>query len=192
MKTEIIQFRNASLLVEVDENGTPWVAVKPIIDAIGLHADSALRGIKNDEILGSVHAVRRVRDAHNRGNDMVCLPIEHVHGWLFGIDASKVNQEAREALLAYKRECYRVLFEHFYGMGQTLRKSAQVRCELTQRLHKVNGSIRDLMAEQKDIRRQLRQIDRKDWNQLGLWTDEQDALLEEPSDTQFLTPLPMN
>lgn len=49
MKTEIINFKNAVIYAVVDEDGIIWVAVKTIADAIGLHADSAVRGIKNTE-----------------------------------------------------------------------------------------------------------------------------------------------
>src|SRR5437016_2524784 len=46
----------------------------------------------------------------------VCLRLELVNGWLFGIDENRVrNTETSEKVLAYKRDCYSVLFRHFYG-----------------------------------------------------------------------------
>jgi len=48
-----------------------------------------------------------------------CLRLDLVHGWLFTIDESRVKDgETRQRVLAYKRECYAVLFRHFYGAAQ--------------------------------------------------------------------------
>jgi hypothetical protein len=91
MEQKIINFNTFKLTAIIDEDGTAWIAVKPIIDAIGLHADSAVLGIKNDEILGAIHGIRHGLDAANRSFPMVCLPIHHVHGWLFKIETAKVK-----------------------------------------------------------------------------------------------------
>ena len=47
-----------------------------------------------------------------------CLRLDLLQGWLFGIDAARVAPEARDRVLAYKRECCAVLFRHFYGDRQ--------------------------------------------------------------------------
>lgn len=45
--------------------------------------------------------------------EMLCLPLDYLNGWLFGVDARRVKPEIRERLLQYQRECYRVLHDHF-------------------------------------------------------------------------------
>ena len=45
--------------------------------------------------------------------DMLCLPLEFLNGWLFGVSASRVNFEIREQLIRYQKECYRVLSTAF-------------------------------------------------------------------------------
>jgi hypothetical protein len=51
--------------------------------------------------------------------EMACLPLEYVNGWLFSINASRVKAEIRERLARYQRECYRVLAEAFINrLGQ--------------------------------------------------------------------------
>jgi hypothetical protein len=44
---------------------------------------------------------------------MLCLPLDYLNGWLFGINASRVKAGVRERLLRYQRECYKVLAEAF-------------------------------------------------------------------------------
>src|SRR5690606_38309700 len=45
--------------------------------------------------------------------EMMCLPLDYISGWLFGINADRVNPDVRERLIRYQRECYKVLAEAF-------------------------------------------------------------------------------
>ncbi len=48
--------------------------------------------------------------------DAVCLKLELVNGWLFTIDTSRIsNDDVREKVILYLRECYGVLAKHFAG-----------------------------------------------------------------------------
>lgn len=60
---------------------------------------------------------------------MVCLPLEYLNGWLFGINASRVREELRERLIRYQRDCYRVLSQAFQGAAVSSSSSslAQIR-----------------------------------------------------------------
>jgi hypothetical protein len=44
---------------------------------------------------------------------MICLPLDFVSGFLFGINPSRVKEEIKEKLIQYQLECYRVLNEAF-------------------------------------------------------------------------------
>ncbi|NHZ71982.1 MAG: hypothetical protein GWP17_02725 [Aquificales bacterium] len=44
---------------------------------------------------------------------MLCLPLEYVNGFLFGINPKRVKPEVKENLLRYQRECYRILADAF-------------------------------------------------------------------------------
>jgi P22_AR N-terminal domain/ORF6C domain len=44
---------------------------------------------------------------------VLCLPLEHIPGWLFGVSPSRVRPELRDKVKQYRRECYRVLWEAF-------------------------------------------------------------------------------
>ena len=45
--------------------------------------------------------------------EMFCLPLDYLSGWLFGMNADRVNPEIRDRLIQYQRECYKVLAEAF-------------------------------------------------------------------------------
>ncbi len=44
---------------------------------------------------------------------MTALPLDYLNGWLFGINAMRVNDDVRPKLLQYQRDVYRVLYEAF-------------------------------------------------------------------------------
>src|SRR5690606_6504773 len=97
---------------------------------IGLHYKSVHLKIKNDEILGGASCLRGMHDASGRVQRMVCLPIEHIHGWLFSIDVKKVSPEIRSTLVTFKRECYRALYDHFYGSTRKINNNLKERHDL--------------------------------------------------------------
>jgi hypothetical protein len=49
---------------------------------------------------------------------MLCLPLDFLNGWLFGINADRVKPEVRDQVLRYQRECYRVLATAFVSTAQ--------------------------------------------------------------------------
>ena len=44
---------------------------------------------------------------------MVCLPLDYISGFLFGLNADRVKPELRDRVIRYQRECYKVLAEAF-------------------------------------------------------------------------------
>jgi hypothetical protein len=168
MKTEIIKFHESEIIA-LQEGADLLVAVKPICDAIGLNYSSAYTSIKNDEILGGAYAIRHTHDSSGRVQEMICLSIQHMHGWLFGIQTSKVKPEVRERLLIYKRECYQVLFEHFYGKNKNINANIQERHRLTAYKAKLNKLINKIMARHDEVKKRISALDNENYKQLGLF-----------------------
>jgi hypothetical protein len=52
-----------------------------------------------------------------RTSEMVCLPLDYIAGFLFGVNADRVKPELRERVILYQRECYRVLADAFFTRG---------------------------------------------------------------------------
>lgn len=164
-----VTFHSTKLRCIVEPNGVILVPIRPICDAIGLHVDSAWSSIKNDEILGSVHALRHGRDSKNRKNLMTYLPIEHVHGWLFSIQTSKVSSKAKPKLLQFKKECYQVLFEHFYGKYRVYESNLKRRLHIQNRIAELQQSKNNLNNEIDALKKELKAIEQDEFsNQLKL------------------------
>lgn len=54
--------------------------------------------------------------------EMICLPIEYLNGWLFGIDINRCKPEIRDTLIKYKKECYQALHDYWFN-GKAERKT---------------------------------------------------------------------
>ena len=107
---QTINFNNQQLLT-VEKDGIKYVAVKPICENLGLDWDSQRKRIDRDDVLSSVKVIITATGSDYKNYEMVCLPIDYINGFLFGIDTSRVSEEIRPVVLYYKRECYKALFE---------------------------------------------------------------------------------
>jgi hypothetical protein len=102
-------------LFAAQEDERVLIAVKPITQRLGLNWDGQRQRIRRDGVL-SQGAVMITVPSAGGAQEMICLPLDLVPGFLFGIDDRRIRDAARrEVVLRYKRECHRVLYEHFFG-----------------------------------------------------------------------------
>lgn len=107
-----IDFHGQTILT-AQQDGIIYAAIKPICENIGLAWNAQLERINRDEVLNST--VRMIRMVANDGKnrEMLCLPIQYLNGWLFGVDTNRVKTEIKDKLITYKKECYQVLFNYW-------------------------------------------------------------------------------
>lgn len=120
-------------------DGRVYVPVRPICELIGVAWAPQYQRINRDPILSeetkSVIVTITDIDAGStrpRTSEMVCLPLEFLNGWLFGINVSRVNEEIRPRLLQYQRDCYRVLYEAFQEGQLTMDQDIDIEALLQQ------------------------------------------------------------
>ncbi len=58
-------------------------------------------------------AVNITKPSNGGDPQLLCLPIEYINGWLFGIDIKRCKPEIRETLIMYKKECYQALYNYW-------------------------------------------------------------------------------
>ncbi|MDE4013518.1 phage antirepressor N-terminal domain-containing protein [Glaesserella parasuis] len=121
ISTQTISFNNQALIT-FEQNGTRYTAMKPICENIGLAWEPQLLRIKRDDILSSTMIITIIVAEDDKNREMVCLPIEYLNGWLFGIDVKRCKPEIRETLIKYKKECYQALHDYWFN-GKAERKT---------------------------------------------------------------------
>ncbi|MBF0346008.1 MAG: phage antirepressor N-terminal domain-containing protein [Nitrospirae bacterium] len=101
-------------LITVKRHGKIYVAMKPIVEALGLQWGSQYNRLQRDEVLSTCVSVMNIQiSGDDQQRDVIFLPLDHFHGWLFTITVSRVRKEIQDKLIRYKKECYSVLSNHF-------------------------------------------------------------------------------
>ncbi|QPB42207.1 phage antirepressor N-terminal domain-containing protein [Rodentibacter haemolyticus] len=121
---QTIQFHNQSLIT-FEQNGTHYTAMKPICENIGLDWKSQYARIKRDDVLNSTVVIITIVANDGKERQMLCLPIQYLNGWLFGIDVKRVKPEIRETLITYKKECYQALFD-YWNKGVAVKSAVEI------------------------------------------------------------------
>lgn len=104
----------AALVKTVEAKSLVFVPIRPICEYLGLSWTGQLERIKRDPVLSSEAKFVRVTRTKSGGNpNLLCLPLEMLPGWLFGVNANRVKPELQPKILRYQRECFRVLWQVF-------------------------------------------------------------------------------
>ncbi|RMG94933.1 MAG: DUF892 family protein [Chloroflexi bacterium] len=108
-----------AVLVQVEGERRIYVPLRPICEYLGLDWSAQTRRIRRDPVLSKwatfvAITATNPEKARKGGNpNMLCLPLDYLNGFLFGISATRVKPELREKVILYQERCYRVLFEAF-------------------------------------------------------------------------------
>lgn len=94
-------------------DGRVFVPVKPICDLLGVDWAGQYRRIRRDPVLSEAAQPVDVTSTRRGSQPMVCLPLDLLSGFLFGLNADRVKPELRERVIRYQRDCYKVLAEAF-------------------------------------------------------------------------------
>lgn len=140
------------------ENGEMWVPIKPICEALGIVTDTQVRKLKEDEILNSVTTLRVATGADKKQYEMVCIPFKYVFGWLFSINPKNVAPEAKETVLAYRKECYDVLYNHFTAHSRFYEHKQKIIAEKREELSRLKSDFRTAKNKMSDAERDLDEV----------------------------------
>lgn len=103
---------NGKNIFFLNVEGTYWIALKPILEALNLEADRYIKKTKRDGFFSTCWDTLSVQVEKNgiiQGRKMVCLPEKYIYGWICILNADN------EELNNYKRTCYELLYNHFHG-----------------------------------------------------------------------------
>ena len=164
METKTIaKVNNVDIVSTSDEQ---MVAIKPICKALGIDWEGQRQRIERDEILGSVACIIKATGKDGKSYEMIAVPYMFIFGWLFSIDVSKVNETAKESVLKYKMECYKVLFDHFTEPQTFLKQKQEIMEKKVAEYQECQRRFKDaqkLMYEAKTELNQVMKFTIDDW-----------------------------
>lgn len=157
MDTKIIaKVNNVDIVATKSEN--QLIPIKPICEALGIDDKAQRNRIDRDEILSSVGVIMTSTGADGKSYEMTCLPLEFIFGWLFSIDASRVNEEAKESVISYKRECYHVLFQYFTAPQTFLKEKQDAMEEQVKAYQEKQRNFKDAQKEMNEAKNKLNAV----------------------------------
>ncbi len=170
MKQTLVKFLdfNGKSLLFLHKNGTYWVAIKPVCEALKVEYTRSFKNVQADSILGPALAVQPMQVPGEQLRNMSCLPEYLIYGWIFSI------QSASKELQEYKKECYEILFEHFHGTiterrellaQKALTEMDRSKREIALRLNPDFNSWEQLKAQEARIGKRLKEADRREINE---------------------------
>ena len=118
----LVNFYGDEILCITDDAGTVWIAVRRMCENMGLSRQGQQVKIMGDPKFVWHDIV--LHDASGRKQEMFCLRLDHVEGWLMSINANRVKAGVREKLISYQRECMQVLND-YWTKGQAINPRAE-------------------------------------------------------------------
>jgi hypothetical protein len=100
---------NGKVIYFLAKDGTYWIAIKPICEALDVNFNAQYQNIKSDQILKAAYAVQHMQVDQVQVRKYVCLPEFYVYGWLFKIKSNS------QTFLEYQWKCYEILYKYFHG-----------------------------------------------------------------------------
>ncbi len=112
MTTAIQVLFNNQTITAFMHHDNPVVAMKPICENIGVNWDAQRQRIQRHPVM-SKGTVMITAPSNGGTQEMLCLPLKMLNGWLFGIDSSRVKPELKDKVIAYQEKCFDVLADYF-------------------------------------------------------------------------------
>ncbi len=168
-----------AVLVHLGDQDQVFVPVRPLCDYLGVTWSAQYRRLLRDPVLSEAQATVAVTATDGRVREQVCLPLDYLNGWLFGISADRIKPEIRERLIRYQKECYRVLARAFVRepaadvstttstllqvreMGRAIMQMAEEQIEFERRLTSTEGRLDQAAVIVGDLNRRMATLEQK-------------------------------
>ena len=122
VNTSYVPF-NGQHLITTMAAGIAYVAMKPIVENIGLSWSSQVQKLlKMKDKFNYVDIDMVAGDGRKRL--MGCLPLKKLNCWLFSINPARVRDDIRDRLVRYQEECFTALHD-YWTKGAAVRSAPE-------------------------------------------------------------------
>ena len=111
MQTLTAEFLGKEITL-VDNNGIAYVAMREIVEGIGLAWKPQYKKLMDhSQKFSCYHMTTTGKDG--KKYEMLCMPIKKLNGWLFSINPNKVRADLKQRLEEYQEECFLALWDYW-------------------------------------------------------------------------------
>jgi hypothetical protein len=152
---------HGSIIIAIEKEGEIFIAMKPIVESLGMDWSAQKKRIERDSVLSKVMAITAITTSGGI-KPTTTIPLGYLNGFLFGIDDSRISDpDIKARVILYKQECYQVLYKHFHNKPQEhYQISDQIQIQ-----NEILIAIKDVLSSQKA------QIHYLEYNQKPLQTE---------------------
>ena len=122
-KAQVVNFCGIDIPTFQDESGRVWVAVKPVIEGIGLDWNNQHEKLmyRADEFEPTELPIKHETRSYNT----ICIPLDNLNGFLFSINFRRIKNEVVQAKVRhYQQECQNSLRDYWlYGISVNPRET---------------------------------------------------------------------
>lgn len=115
MHEQTVVFYGDPIPVAQASEGELYVPVRLLAEFLGLDARSQRHRVNRDRVLSARARSVVMQRSDGKRVPMLCLPLDLLPGWLFGVDTARVRPELVDKLERYRAEAFRVLWQAFKG-----------------------------------------------------------------------------
>jgi len=145
METAVIKFHHSEILT-AKENGKVYVALKPIVDGMGLEWARQSDKVKSDDRFNYRLMYMVAKDGKTR--EMGSLRLDQLAGFLYSINPNKVKAELKDKIIAFQKETFNVINDYWNKGYVSKSGDAPMSSEITQALTIMAQGIQSLAKNQ--------------------------------------------
>ena len=105
VEQKTVEFYGDEIVAVRSKDGTIYVPIRPICDLLGVSWSSQQNRINRDEVLFEVVKNISVFVTNTQGQEqrrtMLCLPLDYISGFLFGLSAGRVREDIKDKIVRY-------------------------------------------------------------------------------------------
>jgi len=93
----------------VMRDGNLFVAIKPVVEMLGLDWDAQLAMFRNDPLFAEALTPLAIPDGSGKETEVLGLTTPYIAGWTLRLNPNDYEGKLRDDVIAMQRECYRTL-----------------------------------------------------------------------------------
>lgn len=151
-RLSIGRINGVEIFAYTNEKGETMVPIKPICTVLGISPSSQREKIQEDDFYESTELLSSSVGADGKTREMFCIQLRDVYGWMASINSKNVAPEARESVKRYRRQCYDLIYDRFFGRNKRMQEYTDAERETINRIQRIDNKLKEIELSVKELK----------------------------------------